>query len=156
MEKELHQKVRVRHLIVKPEPDIYPQWDDDKVDDALHNLITDILHGTLDDTYWSTKARNAPTANREKRKLLREEEACMKKKSPKVKTSAPCGDDTFRHDLMEMMNTLTTKIGSMDTIIVEKVLTAVETTIDAKIDAKVDARVCQAELVLNKKIYFLL
>ncbi|CAH8352192.1 unnamed protein product, partial [Eruca vesicaria subsp. sativa] len=94
------------------------------------------------------KARNAPIANIEKMKLVREEEACMKKNCPKEKTSAPCGDDTFRHDLMEMMNTLTTKIRSMDTVIVEKVLTAVDTTIDAK----VDARVCQAELVLNKKI----
>ncbi|XP_033143224.1 uncharacterized protein LOC117132601 [Brassica rapa] len=49
---------------------------------------------------------------------------------------------------MEAMNTLTAKVGSMDTIIVEKVLTAV----DASVDEKVNARIGEAELVFTQKI----
>ncbi|RID58816.1 hypothetical protein BRARA_F02084 [Brassica rapa] len=60
-------KVRVRHLIVKQEAEIYPQWPEDKVDDDLHNLITDILHGELDDTYWNLNSRYCTsTKQREK------------------------------------------------------------------------------------------
>lgn len=46
------------------------------------------------------------------------------------------------------MNTLTEKVGSMDTVIVEKVLTAV----DASVDEKINARNGEAELVFTKKI----
>ena len=49
---------------------------------------------------------------------------------------------------MEAMKTLTAKVGSMDTVITEKMLTAVDT----KTDAKVNARVGQTELVLGKQI----
>ncbi|WZZ02770.1 LOW QUALITY PROTEIN: hypothetical protein YC2023_088691 [Brassica napus] len=148
--------VRVRHLIVKSEAEIYPQWPEDKVDDDLHNLITDILHGELDDTYWNQNTRNAPVANKAKRKLASECEACVKKKMPKERTSDyACGsglrsdgDDGFKHDLMEAVKTLTSSVASMDKIVAEKVLTAVDTTIEAK----VNARVGQAELVLAKQI----
>ncbi|XP_048615563.1 uncharacterized protein LOC106354988 [Brassica napus] len=155
-EKSLHQKVRVRHLIVKSEAEIYPQWPEDKVDDDLHNLITDILHGELDDTYWNQNTRNAPVANKAKRKLASECEACVKKKMPKERTSDyACGsglrsdgDDGFKHDLIEAAKTLTSTVASMDKIVAEKVLTAVDTTIEAK----VNARVGQVELVLAKQI----
>ncbi|KAG2292957.1 hypothetical protein Bca52824_039626 [Brassica carinata] len=53
------------------------------------------------------------------------------------------GDDGFWHALMEAMKTLTAKVGSMDTVITEKMLTAVDT----KTDAKVNARVGQTELM---------
>ncbi|KAJ4917264.1 Ulp1 protease family protein [Raphanus sativus] len=147
--------VRVRHLIEKPEAEIYPQWPEDKVDDDLHNLITDILHGELDDTYWNLNSRTAPVPNKEKKKLVSEEE-CMKKKMPKERTSThACGsslnstrDDTFQLGLMKAMNTLTEKVGSMDTVIVEKVLTAV----DASVDEKINGRIGEAELVFTKKI----
>ncbi|CAN7021629.1 unnamed protein product [Brassica rapa subsp. trilocularis] len=49
---------------------------------------------------------------------------------------------------MEAMNTLTAKVGSMDTVIVEKLLTAV----DASVDEKVNARIGEAELVFTQKI----
>ncbi|KAF8052562.1 hypothetical protein N665_1545s0009 [Sinapis alba] len=55
------------------------------------------------------------------------------------------GDDGFRRDLMEAVNTLTAKVGSMDTVVAEKALIALD------IDAKVNARVGEAELVLGKK-----
>lgn len=74
--------MRVRHLIVKAESDIYPQWDDDKVDDDLHNLILDILHDQLDDNYWSLKATNEPVTIKKQRNLVTEEDHCMKKKNP--------------------------------------------------------------------------
>ncbi|KAJ0264983.1 Ulp1 protease family [Hirschfeldia incana] len=155
-EKNLHQKVRVRHLIVKPEVEIYPQWPEDKVDDDLHNLITDILHGELDDTYWNLNSRTATVPNKEKRKLVSEEEDCMKIKMPKERTSThACGsslnstrDDTIQLGLMEALNSLTAKVGSMDTVIVEKVLSAVDTSVDAK----VNARIGEAELVFTKKL----
>ncbi|KAH0921837.1 hypothetical protein HID58_021855, partial [Brassica napus] len=148
--------VRVRHLIVKSEAEICPQWPEDKVDDDLHNLITDILHGELDDTYWNQNTCNAPVANKAKRKLASECEACIKKKMPKERTSDyACGsglrsdgDDGFKHDLIEAVKTLTSTVASMDKIVAEKVLTAVDTTIEAK----VNARVGQAELVLAKQI----
>ncbi|KAG2323048.1 hypothetical protein Bca52824_016261 [Brassica carinata] len=145
-EKSLHQKVRVKHLIDKPEAEIYPQWPEEKVDDDLHNLITDILHGELDNTYWNLNSRTAPVPNKEKRKLVSEEEECMKKKMPKEGTSTM--NDTFQLGLIEAMNTLTAKVGSMDTIIVEKVLIAVDTSADEKINA----RIAEAELVFTKKI----
>ncbi|CAN7032060.1 hypothetical protein Bca4012_044941 [Brassica carinata] len=80
----------------------------------------------------------------------------MKKKMPKERTSThACGsslnstrDDTFQLGLMEAMNTLTAKVGSMDTVIVEKVLTAV----DASVDEKVNARIGETELVFTQKI----
>ena len=83
------EKFRTSHrfLIVKQEAEIYPQWPEDKVDDDLHNLITDILHGELDDTYWNLNSRTAPVPNKEKRKLVSEEQECMKKKMPKERTS---------------------------------------------------------------------
>ena len=46
------------------------------------------------------------------------------------------------------MKTLTSTVASMDKIVVEKVLTAVDT----KTDGKVNARVGQIELVLGKQI----
>ena len=72
--------MRVRHLVVKAEADIYPQWDDHKVDDDLHNMILDILHEQLDDKHWSLKAANEPVANKKKRNLVSEEDDCMNKK----------------------------------------------------------------------------
>ncbi|CAN6970844.1 unnamed protein product [Brassica rapa subsp. trilocularis] len=99
-----------------------------------------ILHGVLDDTYWNQNTRNAPVANKAKRKLASECEACLKKKMPKERTSD--------HDLIEAAKTLTSTVASMDKIVAEKVLTAVDTTIEAK----VNARVGQAELVLAKQI----
>ncbi|KAL0702573.1 hypothetical protein Bca4012_058695 [Brassica carinata] len=69
-EKKIYGKVRVRHLlVVKAVADIYPQWDDDQVDDDLHNLILDILHEQIDDKHWSLKATNEPVANKRKRNL---------------------------------------------------------------------------------------
>ncbi|KAG2328554.1 hypothetical protein Bca52824_011282 [Brassica carinata] len=136
-EKSLHKKVRVRHLIDKPEAEIYPQWPEDKVDDDLHNLITDILHGELDDMYWNLNSRTAPVPNKEKRKL----HACGSSLNS-------TRDDTFQLGLMEAMNTLTAKVGSMNTVIVQKVLTAVDTSVDVK----VNAGIAEAELVFTKKI----
>ncbi|KAL0702407.1 hypothetical protein Bca4012_058529 [Brassica carinata] len=130
-------EVRVKHLIDKPEAEIYPQWPEEKVDDDLHNLITDILHGELDNTYWNLNSRTAPVPNKEKRKL----HACGSSLNS-------TRDDTFQLGLIEAMNTLTAKVGSMDTIIVEKVLIAVDTSADEKINA----RIAEAELVFTKKI----
>ncbi|CAF2327059.1 unnamed protein product [Brassica napus] len=151
-----HQKVvRVRHLIVKAESDIYPQWDDDKVDDDLHNLILDILHDQLDDKYWSLKATNEPVAIKKQRNLVTEEDHCMKKKNSAKRKITDCGsslnsggDDGFRHDLMEAVKTLTATVQNVDTVVAEKVLT----TLDTKIEAKVNARVAQAEQVLGSQI----
>ncbi|XP_048606242.1 uncharacterized protein LOC106369269 [Brassica napus] len=154
-EKKAHQKVRVRHLIVKAESDIYPQWDDDKVDDDLHNLILDILHDQLDDKYWSLKATNEPVAIKKQRNLVTEEDHCMKKKNSAKRKITDCGsslnsggDDGFRHDLMEAVKTLTATVQNVDTVVAEKVLT----TLDTKIEAKVNARVAQAEQVLGSQI----
>ncbi|CAF1903833.1 unnamed protein product [Brassica napus] len=150
-EKKAHQKVvRVRHLIVKAESDIYSQWDDDKVDDDLHNLILDILHDQLDDKYWSLKATNEPVAIKKQRNLVTEEDDCMKKKIQRRGKSHlnSGGDDGFRHDLMEAVKTLTATVQNVDTVVAEKVLT----TLDTKIEAKVNARVAQAEQVLGNQI----
>nr|VDD26811.1 unnamed protein product [Brassica oleracea] len=150
-ERKAHQKVvRVRHLIVKAESDIYPQWDDDKVDDDLHNLILDILHDQLDDKYWSLKATNEPVAIKKQRKLVTEEDDCMKKKIQRRGKSHlnSGGDDGFMHDLMEAVKTLTATVQNVDTVVAEKVLT----TLDTKIEAKVNARVAQAEQVLGNQI----
>ncbi|CAN6815330.1 unnamed protein product [Brassica oleracea] len=122
----------------------------------LHNLISEILHGQLDDKHWSLKPTNEPVANKKKRTLVSEENDCMKKEIPAKSTTTmtmltlffTCGDDGFWHALMEAMKTLTAKVGSMDTVITEKMLTAVDT----KTDAKVNARVGQTELVLGKQI----
>ncbi|CAH8346877.1 unnamed protein product, partial [Eruca vesicaria subsp. sativa] len=138
-------KVRVRHLIVKAEPNIYPQWDDDNVDDDLHNLILDILNGQLDDKHWSLKTTNEPVANKKKRKLSNEEDDRKEKRTAKKTTIV---NDGFRHDLLEAVKTLTATVQNMDTIVAEKVLTVVDT----KIDAKVNARVGQAEQVLGNQI----
>lgn len=79
--------MRVRHQVGKAESDIYPQWDDDKVDDDLHSLILDIIHEQLDDKHWSLKAANEPVANKKKRDLVSEEDDCMKKKNSTKKTT---------------------------------------------------------------------
>ncbi|KAG2322281.1 hypothetical protein Bca52824_015494 [Brassica carinata] len=130
-EKKIYGKVRVRHLlVVKAVADIYPQWDDDQVDDDLHNLILDILHEQIDDKHWSLKATNEPVANKRKRNLVSEEDDCMKKKkTAKGTTTQACGsslnsggDDGFRHDLLEAMKALTATVQNMDTVVAEKVL----------------------------------
>nr|VDD60398.1 unnamed protein product [Brassica oleracea] len=108
--------------------------------DQFYKKEKNILHGELDDTYWNQNTRNAPVANKAKRKLASECEACVKKKMPKERTSD--------HDLIEAAKTLTSTVASMDKIVAEKVLTAVDTTIEAK----VNARVGQVELVLAKQI----
>ncbi|KAH0922737.1 hypothetical protein HID58_022755, partial [Brassica napus] len=148
--------VRVRHLIVKQEAEIYPQWPEDKVDDDLHNLITDILHGEIDDTYWNLNSRYCTSTKQREKEI---EQACMKKKMPKERTSTvshACGsslnstrDETFQLGLMEAMNTLTAKVGSMNTVIVEKVLTAV----DASVDEKVNARIGGSSQILTRRDY---
>ncbi|KAG2308949.1 hypothetical protein Bca52824_028697 [Brassica carinata] len=149
--------VRVRHLlVVKAVADIYPQWDDDQVDDDLHNLILDILHEQIDDKHWSLKATNEPVANKRKRNLVSEEDDCMKKKkTAKGTTTQACGsslnsggDDGFRHDLLEAMKALTATVQNMDTVVAEKVLAAVDT----KIDEKINARVGQVEQVHGNQI----
>ncbi|XP_048619317.1 uncharacterized protein LOC125590176 isoform X2 [Brassica napus] len=157
-EKKVHQKVRVRHLVVKAEADIYPQWDDHKVDDDLHNMILDILHEQLDDKHWSLKAANEPVANKKKRNFVSEEDDCMKKKNPAKRTTTASGsslnsggDDGFKHALMEAVKTLTATVQNMDTVVAEKVLTAVDT----KIDTKINARVGQTEQVLGNQISIL-
>ncbi|CAN7100620.1 unnamed protein product [Brassica rapa subsp. narinosa] len=79
----------------------------------------------------------------------------MKKKMPKERTSThACGsslnstrDETFQLGLMEAMNTLTAKVGSMNTVIVEKVLTAV----DASVDEKVNARIGGSSQILTRR-----
>ncbi|KAL0711220.1 hypothetical protein Bca4012_018198 [Brassica carinata] len=156
-EKKIYGKVRVRHLlVVKAEADIYPQWDDDQVDDDLHNLILDILHEQIDDKHWSLKATNEPVANKRKRNLVSEEDDCMKKKkTAKGTTTQACGsslnsggDDGFRHDLLEAMKALTATVQNMDTVVAEKVLAAVDT----KIDEKINARVGQVEQVHGNQI----
>ncbi|CAF1920835.1 unnamed protein product [Brassica napus] len=143
-ERKAHQKVvRVRHLIVKAESDIYPQWDDDKVDDDLHNLILDILHDQLDDKYWSLKATNEPVAIKKQRKLVTEEDDCMKKKSSEEENHT-----LTQVEMMDSVKTLTATVQNVDTVVAEKVLT----TLDTKIEAKVNARVAQAEQVLGNQI----
>ncbi|KAG2322283.1 hypothetical protein Bca52824_015496 [Brassica carinata] len=139
----------VRHLlVVKAVADIYPQWDDDQVDDDLHNLILDILHEQIDDKHWSLKATNEPVANKRKRNLVSEEDDCMKKKSLKGQPHLNSGgDDGFRHDLLEAMKALTATVQNMDTVVAEKVLAAVDT----KIDEKINARVGQVEQRLQIK-----
>ncbi|XP_056845700.1 uncharacterized protein LOC108845754 [Raphanus sativus] len=151
--------VRVRHQVGKAESDIYPQWDDDKVDDDLHSLILDIIHEQLDDKHWSLKAANEPVANKKKRDLVSEEDDCMKKKNSTKKTTTACGsslnsggDDRFRHDLLEAMKALTATVKNMDTVVAEKVLAAVDTKIDEKVNARV-GHVKQSWMVQDKTAY---
>ena len=53
----------------------------------LHNLISEILHGQLDDKHWSLKPTNEPVANKKKRTLVSEENDCVKKEIPAKSTT---------------------------------------------------------------------
>ncbi|WZZ08611.1 hypothetical protein YC2023_094532 [Brassica napus] len=83
----------------------------------------------------------------------------MKKKNPAKRTTTQAsgsslnsdGDDGFKHALMEAVKTLTATVQNMDTVVAEKVLTAVDT----KIDTKINARVGQTEQVLGNQISIL-
>ncbi|PIK33549.1 hypothetical protein BSL78_29637 [Apostichopus japonicus] len=42
-EVETYGEVRARNLILKPEEEIFPEWDDDVIDEELHNLVDDLM-----------------------------------------------------------------------------------------------------------------
>ncbi|KAF8051521.1 hypothetical protein N665_1712s0004 [Sinapis alba] len=63
-EKREHQKIRVRHLIMKPVEDIYPKWNNDTIYTDLDNMIKDILNGQLNEKFWDAM----PATKFEKRK----------------------------------------------------------------------------------------
>ncbi|KFK40760.1 hypothetical protein AALP_AA2G037300 [Arabis alpina] len=62
-------KVRIRHLVVKPFEFIYPTWIDAE-DLKLNNMIRDILGGCLDEDFWEL---NAPVSKKKKTKAKVEE-----------------------------------------------------------------------------------
>ncbi|KAL0711672.1 hypothetical protein Bca4012_018650 [Brassica carinata] len=56
----MYQKVRVRHMVVKPIEDRYPKWEDNEVSTELDNMIQDILNGQLNEKYWEVVAATNP------------------------------------------------------------------------------------------------
>ncbi|XP_024013796.1 uncharacterized protein LOC112087886 [Eutrema salsugineum] len=102
-------KVRVRHLmVVKPLEEIYPVWEGEprrvEVDIKVHNMICDILDGSLDEGFWESPknvggdatggdatggAATVQTPKQSKRKL--ETPRVEKKKKEKVKEAPSNG-----------------------------------------------------------------
>ncbi|ESQ27148.1 hypothetical protein EUTSA_v10019746mg [Eutrema salsugineum] len=96
-------KVRVRHLmVVKPLEEIYPVWEGEPrrvdVDIKVHNMICDILDGSLDEGFWESPKNvdgdaTVQTPKQSKRKL--ETPRVEKKKKEKMK-EAEATDSTPR------------------------------------------------------------
>ncbi|XP_024013991.1 uncharacterized protein LOC112088070 [Eutrema salsugineum] len=105
---EIFDEVRVRHLlVVKPLEEIYPVWEGEPrrvdVDIKVHNMICDILDGSLDEGFWESPknvggdatggASTVQTPKQSKTKL--ETPRVEKKKKEKVK-EAEATDSTPR------------------------------------------------------------
>ncbi|CAH8383642.1 unnamed protein product [Eruca vesicaria subsp. sativa] len=81
MEKIQHQKVRVRHMVMKPMEDRYPKWPNDKMDNERENLIKDIINGQLDEQFWDV----TPTTNSPKKRKISVAASVIPNVSPSTK-----------------------------------------------------------------------
>ncbi|KAJ0234224.1 Ulp1 protease family [Hirschfeldia incana] len=130
-------KVRVRHMIMNQVEDIYPKWDDDKINTDLDNMIKDIVSGQLNEKFWDAN----PTTKCEKRKygvaasVVPNQGPSTKRR--KDKESADGAQNVATLGLVESIKILTAKIEDIDVSVADKVIKALEATIDAKVEARV-------------------
>ncbi|KAJ4872458.1 Ulp1 protease family protein [Raphanus sativus] len=161
-EKRKYQKVRVRHMVVKPIEDRYPKWDDNEVSIELDNMIQDILKGQLDEKFWEVTA--ATKSN--KRKIHVHPPvvpdttdvgpSSKRKKDNEHGDGCQASEMVVAHNiailgLVESVKIMTAKLDGIDVNVADKVSEKLEATIQAK----VDARVCLYEKEFLEKIAML-
>ncbi|KAF8113256.1 hypothetical protein N665_0053s0007 [Sinapis alba] len=144
-EKREHQKIRVRHLIMKPVEDIYPKWNNDTIYTDLDNMIKDILNGQLNEKFWDAM----PATKCEKRKygvaasvVPNVSPSSKRRKDTEPADVGEASDMVAAHNvailgLVESIKILTAKIDGIDVSVGDEVSKALEATIDAKVEARV-------------------
>ncbi|CDY08291.1 BnaA05g13280D [Brassica napus] len=131
-EKQQHQKVRVRHMILKPMEDRYPKWDEDEPPADLDNMIVDILNDQLNVKFWEVvppskyqkgkthvSAPSVPDTVDESPSAKRKKEKQTAPEMAESHSDMPINNITIQK-FLECVNNLNAKVETMDVSVAEK------------------------------------
>ncbi|KAG5396941.1 hypothetical protein IGI04_018755 [Brassica rapa subsp. trilocularis] len=147
-EKQQHQKVRVRHMILKPMEDRYPKWDEDEPPADLDNMIVDILNDQLNVKFWEVvppskylkgkthvTAPSVPDTVDESPSAKRKKEKQTAPEMAESHSDMPINNITIQK-FLECVNNLNAKVETMDVSVAEKVSKILEASIHTQMEAK--------------------
>ncbi|CAN7139270.1 unnamed protein product, partial [Brassica rapa subsp. narinosa] len=147
-EKQQHQKVRVRHMILKPMEDRYPKWDEDEPPADLDKMIVDILNDQLNVKFWEVvppskyqkgkthvSAPSVPDTVDESPSAKRKKEKQTAPEMAESHSDMPINNITIQN-FLECVNNLNAKVETMDVSVAEKVSKILEASIHTQMEAK--------------------